>query len=102
LLKHFELGSYYSHYTITSVFGGVLAKIGIPNQTDTSLPVNHVSDKVVAGRIDFNRFWNMKIEGHFMNGYGDATYRPLSGGTEKAFPGGENIPCRWDSHRTRA
>jgi hypothetical protein len=74
LNKRFELGSYYSHYTITSVFGGVLAEVGIPNQTDTSSPVNHVYDKVVSGRIDLRRFWNVKIEGHFMNGYGDATY----------------------------
>lgn len=74
LLKRFEFGSYYSRYSITSVFGGILAAIGIANQTDTSLPINHVYDKVVSGRIDLNRFWNVKVEGHFMDGYGDATY----------------------------
>jgi len=71
--KRLEFGSYYSHYTIASVFGGVLAGL-VPNQTDTGLPINHVYDKVISGRVDLNRFWNVKVEGHFMNGYGDATY----------------------------
>ena len=45
-----------------------------PDQTDTSLPANHIYDKVVTARIDLNKFWNAKIEGHFMDGYGDSTY----------------------------
>jgi hypothetical protein len=71
--KRLALGSYYSHYTITSVFWGVLATIA-PNQIDTSLPANHVYDEVVTARVDLKRFWNVKVEGHFMNGYGDNEY----------------------------
>jgi hypothetical protein len=71
--KRFELGSYYSHYSITSITYGVLAGL-LPNQTDTSLPANHVYDKVISGRVNLNRFWNVKVEGHFMDGYGRSTY----------------------------
>ena len=67
--KRFELGSYYSRYTLTTESSG-LAQIYFPSQTDTSLPRNHVYDKVVAGRVDFNRFLYVKVEGHFMDGYG--------------------------------
>ena len=74
VMKPLELGSYYSRYSITSVVGGVLAEIGMPQHTNTSLPQNHIYDKVVTARLDFNRFWNIKIEGHFMNGYGAGTY----------------------------
>lgn len=73
LRKHFEVGSYYSRYTITTSSGG-LAQIFLPSQTDTSLPQNHIYDKVVAGRVDLNRFVYVKIEGHFMDGYGIGPY----------------------------
>lgn len=71
--RRLQLGAYYSRYSITSFFGGVLGSF-VPNQTDTSLPANHIYDKVVTARIDLNRFWNLKVEGHFMNGYGQASY----------------------------
>jgi hypothetical protein len=45
-----------------------------PSQTDTSLPAEHVYDKVITARVDLKRFWNVKVEGHFMNGYGFCTY----------------------------
>ena len=69
--KRLKLGSYYSRYTISSVFDGPLAP---PNQTDTSLPANHIYDKVVSARVDLKQFWNVKVEGHFMNGYGSGPY----------------------------
>jgi hypothetical protein len=71
--KRLQVGSYYSRYSVTSVVGGEFG-VGAPNQTDTNLPQNHIYDKVVTGRIDLNRFWNVKVEGHFMDGYGDSTY----------------------------
>ncbi len=71
--KRLALGSYYSRYTVTSVFGGALAAI-VPNQTDTSLPANHIYDKVITARVDLKKFWDVKVEGHFMNGYGNSTY----------------------------
>lgn len=71
--KHFEIGSYYSHYTVTNAEGGPAAVLS-PPQTDTSLPQNHVYDKVAAVRCDLNRFVYVKVEGHFMNGYGISSY----------------------------
>lgn len=71
--RRLELGSYYSRYAITSVGAGPLAAL-FPNQTDTSLPANHIYDKVATARVDLNRFWNFKVEGHFMDGYGDSSY----------------------------
>jgi len=71
--KRVALGSYYSRYTVSRVTTGPIAAL-LPDQTDTSLPANHIYDKVIAARIDLNRFWNAKLEGHFMNGYGASTY----------------------------
>ena len=45
-----------------------------PTRVDMGLPQNHIYDKVVSARIDLNRFWNVKLEGHFMDGYGDGPY----------------------------
>lgn len=73
VIKHFEVGSYYSRYSITSVSGGAYSA-ELPQETDTSLPANHIYDKVITGRVDLNRFWNVKLEGHFMEGYGSSTY----------------------------
>jgi len=75
--KRLELGSYYSRYSITSVAGGPLHEMYpmlFPDLTDTSLPASHIYDKVITARLDLNRFWNVKIEGHFMDGYGDSSY----------------------------
>jgi hypothetical protein len=72
--KMLELGSYYSRYTIAGTITGALGFLGSPSQADTSLPQNHIYDKVITGRVDLNKFWNIKIEGHFMDGYGDNTY----------------------------
>lgn len=72
--KRIRLGSYYSHYGIANAVGGLLATLGLPNMSDTGLPANHLYDKVVSARIDLNRYWNVKVEGHFMNGYADSTY----------------------------
>lgn len=71
--KRIVVGSYYSRYSITRVSTGPIAAL-FPDQTDTGLPANHVYDKVITGRVDLNRFWNVKIEGHFMNGYGASTF----------------------------
>ena len=75
--KRITVGSYYSRYSISSVAGGpldIVFPLLFPDQTDTSLPANHVYDKVVTARIDLNRYWNAKVEGHFMDGYGDSSY----------------------------
>ena len=67
------IGAYYSHYTVGSFLKGALAFLD-PVLTPSSLPENHIYDKVVAGRIDLNRWWDVKVEGHFMDGFGNAPY----------------------------
>jgi hypothetical protein len=65
VIKQLELGTYYSHYTITSTFLGL---------RDTSLPSGHDYDKAVTANLDLFRFLNVKLEGHFMDGYGFGPY----------------------------
>lgn len=64
--KRLQLGAYYSRYSLFSppIVGLNAAQSG------------HLYDKVVSGRIDLNRFWSVKIEGHFMDGYGVPGYYP--------------------------
>jgi hypothetical protein len=71
--RRLKLGSYYSHYTVTDALGGVLATIAASDM-DTSQAANHIYDKVVTARVDINRFWDMKVEGHFMNGFASNGY----------------------------
>lgn len=73
LTKRFYVGSYYSHYVVHSFLKGALAFID-SDPDDARLPANHVYDKVVTARVDLTRWWNVKVEGHFMNGYGNAPY----------------------------
>ncbi len=58
LSKRLELGSYYSHYTMRTRYGGILDK-AFPPRIDTTLPQNHIYDKVISARIDLDRFWNV-------------------------------------------
>jgi hypothetical protein len=71
--KHIEVGSYYSHYTVSTQVVDTLAAV-FPSPTDTSLPQNHIYDKVLAARVDLNRFTYVKVEGHFIDGYGLGAY----------------------------
>jgi hypothetical protein len=73
LCRRLEVGSYYSHYVVTDSATGAAQLILTP-QTDTNLPQNHVYDKVVAARVDLNRLVYVKVEGHFMDGYGIGSY----------------------------
>jgi hypothetical protein len=72
--KKIKVGTYYSHYTVTDVYGGELADLGEPNLTDTSQPGNHIYDKVISARLDLNRYWDLKVEGHFIDGYASTGY----------------------------
>jgi len=38
----------------------------------TNSASNHIFDEVCAARYDVNRFFDVKAEGHFMDGYGDS------------------------------
>jgi hypothetical protein len=68
LQRRLEVGSYYSRYTLRyAIWGGAIPTMVV---SDTSLPQNHVYDKVLAIRYDLNRYVYLKAEGHFINGYG--------------------------------
>jgi hypothetical protein len=73
LRKRFAFGSYYSRYTVNSIAGGPYGPL-FPSQTDSNLPANHIYDKVVSARVDLKKFWNVKVEGHFMDGYAAGSY----------------------------
>jgi hypothetical protein len=62
--KRFQLGSYYSRYLMT------MPLFTLPNPDPGFLRKGHIYDKVVTARFDLNRFANIKVEGHFMDGYG--------------------------------
>jgi hypothetical protein len=64
--KRLQLGSYYSHYELNVP----------PFLFQPTLLKAHTYDKVVTGLIDLNRFMNLKVEGHFMAGYGSPPYYP--------------------------
>jgi hypothetical protein len=57
--KKIEVGAYYSRY--------------YADWRDNLIsPDNHIFDKVATLRLDLTNHWDLKIEGHFMNGYASA------------------------------
>jgi len=56
LFSKLELGTYYSSYR-TELAGPPAAQ--------------HIYDGAVTARVDLTKFWVVKVEGHFMDGYGD-------------------------------
>jgi hypothetical protein len=56
-----ELGTYHSRY---------VADVALPSAADD----NHINDTAVATRVDLNRFWHVKVEGHFLDGNGNISY----------------------------
>ena len=70
LNKYLEFGSYYSRSTTDAQQG---AFPGFPQPAPLT---GHVYDKVVATRIDINRFFAVKVEGHFMDGVGNVGMYP--------------------------
>jgi hypothetical protein len=57
--KHLELGTYNSRIYLDQ------------SSTPLNPNTNHIFDQSVTARVDLTNYWNVKIEGHFMNGYGD-------------------------------
>ena len=70
LSKRVAAGTYYSRFT--DVYGDPPT----PIPTDASGPDHHLYDKVVSLRYDLASFWNVKVEGHFMDGYGSPGMYP--------------------------
>jgi hypothetical protein len=68
--KWFEAGSYYSHYRV-NYDGGPLVPGGIVLENFPD-PQRRDFDKVVTGKVTFNQYLTLKVEGHFMAGNGSA------------------------------
>jgi hypothetical protein len=64
--KQLEIGAYYSRWAV-SWFSTLPTVVQAPSQES---PDRHLYDKVVTARFDLNRHWNVKVEGHFIDGYG--------------------------------
>ncbi len=58
--QHLELGTYNSRFYAD-----------VPSSSEAA--AGHIFDQTVTARIDLTKFWNVKVEGHFINGYG-STY----------------------------
>jgi hypothetical protein len=63
VLPKLEVGAYYSHYHDTVP--------GVPTATPQAA---YEHDKVVTGKYDLNRFLSIKVEGHFIDGFGNQPY----------------------------
>jgi hypothetical protein len=72
--KRVSLGVYHSNYHVDS-----------PGNPGISA-ANHIYDEVGSVRFDLNRFWTVKAEGHFMDGYGDIF--STQGFYQRSNPGG--------------
>lgn len=66
--KRLEFGAYYSRLGVDwrSTLGQTQSPSGSPDR--------HLYDKVITARFDVNSHWNLKAEGHFMDGYGGQMY----------------------------
>lgn len=64
--KRFSVGSYYSRFTNAWTD----SMMGLTEAPSQAAPDRHLYDKVVSARADLTKFWYLKVEGHFMNGYG--------------------------------
>jgi hypothetical protein len=64
--KWVELGAYDSRYYVDHP-----AALDLPTGPPPDPSAYHILDKVATVRIDLARYWNIKVEGHFMDGIGD-------------------------------
>lgn len=62
LSKWMEVGSYYSYYHVTSIN---------PLTPLTEPGADHIYDRVVTVRFDLASFWDLKVEGHLLDGVGN-------------------------------
>ena len=63
--KHLELGTYNSRFLPNAGRSYDLPPEFLPPAA------RHIYDQVFTARIEFTKFWDFKIEGHFIDGYGD-------------------------------
>jgi hypothetical protein len=60
IAKPVEVGGYYTRFVSDT-------------NLDAGLPANHISGPVVTTRLDLSKYVSVKVEGHFMDGYGSTT-----------------------------
>jgi hypothetical protein len=60
IAKPVEVGAYYSRFITDTA-------------RDASAPSNHIYEPVITGRFDVNKYVSIKVEGHFVDGYGSQT-----------------------------
>lgn len=58
LTKKLEIGTYHSRFFVD-------------NPQTPEPAANHIYDQTVTARYDITRWWDVKVEGHFIDGYGD-------------------------------
>lgn len=58
LSSKLEVGTYHSRFVSETT-------------RDWADPDNHIYDTAITARFDINRHWSFKVEGHFMDGYGN-------------------------------
>jgi len=59
LTKRLEIGAYNSRFYVDS------------SSTPANTASNHIFDQTITARFDITKWMNLKIEEHFINGYGD-------------------------------
>lgn len=57
-MKRLEVGAYNSRFYIKA-----------PHTPEPA--ANHIFDQAITARVDVSKWWNFKVEGHFIRGYGD-------------------------------
>jgi hypothetical protein len=61
--SRFEVGAYRSQFNYKPLF--------TPPRVLAGAGANHVYDTTATVRLDLTRNWNFKVEGHFIDGYGN-------------------------------
>jgi hypothetical protein len=63
--RFLEVGTYYSRFYPNANRSTDLYGQYVP------LPMRHIFDQAVTARFDIHKYWDLKFEGHFLNGYSD-------------------------------
>jgi hypothetical protein len=66
LNKWLEIGTYHDRFYFE----------GKGYEVSNNPAADHVFDQAVTARFDVTKFCNLKVEGHFMNGYGNPLFSP--------------------------
>lgn len=70
--RHLVLGGYHSRSTVS--WQSTLPGTAQPPSVDA--PGRHLYDKVMVARVNFARYWQVQVEGHFIDGYGCVNVYP--------------------------